>query len=141
MAQLQIKRVQDCMEWLQATAEDYTNGKSIPWYIDQLGMLCKAMAFVNEQMAEAKRILNKKKVTAYETLVTSSIANATYFAPSLAKDYISSKCEKEQYDYDLCERCSRTIVHTIEAIRSILSALKEEMKIESYSQSVPVYKQ
>jgi len=141
MAQLQIKRVQDCMEWLQAIAEDYTSGKSIPWYIDQLGMLCRSMAFVNEQMAEAKKILNKKKITAYETLVTSSIANETYFAPSLAKDYISAKCEKEQYDFDLCERCSRTIVHTIEAIRSVLSALKEELKIESYSSSVPVFKQ
>jgi hypothetical protein len=74
-------------------------------------------------------------------LVTSSIANETYFAPSLAKDYISAKCEQEQYDYDLCERCSRTIVHTIEAIRSVLSALKEELKIESYSSSVPVFKQ
>lgn len=134
---LQIKRVSDCLEWLQLSAEDYTNVQSIGWYIDQIGLLCKSMAFVNEQMAEAKRVLNKKKIGAYETLAASSIANERYFAPSLAKDYISAKCEKEQYDYDVCERCSRTIVHTVEALRSIMSALKEEMKIESYSQTVP----
>lgn len=134
---LQIKRVKDCMEWLQLAAEDYTAKQSIAWYIDQIGTLCKSLAFVNEQMAEAKQILNKKKISAYETLVTSSVANAQYFAPSLAKDYISAKCELEQYDFDLCERCSRTLTHTIEAIRSVLSALKEEMKIEGYAQSVP----
>lgn len=135
-SQPQIKRVQDCVEWLQLTAEHYTGSQSISWYIDQLGMLCKSLAFINEQMAVAKQVLNKKKITAYESLVTSSIANQEYFAPSLAKDYIGAKCEQEQFDYDLTERCSRTLTHTIEAIRSILSALKEEMKIESYSQSV-----
>lgn len=132
---LQIDRIKDCSEWLQLVAEDYNGNQSISWYIDQLGSLCKSLAFVNEQMAEAKSLLNKKKITAYESLVTSSVANQEYFAPSLAKDYISAKCEKEQYDYDLTERCSRTLTHTIEAIRSILSALKEEMKIESYQQS------
>lgn len=136
IAKLQIQRVEDCHEWLQSVAEDYTGAQSISWYIDQLGVLCKSLAFINEQMAVAKKILNKKKITAYESLATSSVANQEYFAPSLAKDYIAAKCEKEQYDYDLTERCSRTLTHTIEAIRSILSALKEEMKIESYSQSV-----
>lgn len=134
---LQIDRIKDCSEWLQLVADDYTGNQSIGWYIDQLGLLCKSLAFVNEQMAEAKQVLNKKKITAYEAVVTSSVANQEYFAPSLAKDYIAAKCEKEQFDFDLTERCSRTLTHTIEAIRSILSALKEEMKIESYSQSVP----
>lgn len=132
---LQIDRIKDCHEWLATAAEDYTGNQSIAWYIDQLGALCKSLAFANEQMAEAKQQLNKKKITAYESLVTSSVANQEYFAPSLAKDYISAKCEKEQYEYDLTERCSRTLTHTIEAIRSILSALKEEMKIEGYQQS------
>jgi hypothetical protein len=130
---LQIDRVRNCLEWMELAAGDYNASQSINWYIDQLGMLCKSLPFVNEQMAEAKSVLNKKKITAYETLVVSSIANEQYFAPSLAKDYISAKCETEQLNFDLCERCSRSLVHTIEAIRSILSALKEEMKIASYA--------
>lgn len=133
---IQINRVRDCMEWLQLAAEDYTGKQSTTWYMDQLGMLCKSMAFVNEQMAEAKKALNRKKATAYESLAASSVANQQYFAPSMAKDYIAAKCEKEQFEYDLCERCSRTLVHTIEAIRSILSALKEEMKIMNYAPNV-----
>lgn len=130
---LQVDRVKDCFEWLQIAAEDYTGAQSITWYIDQLGMLCKSLPFVNEQMAEAKSVLNKKKITAYESLAASSIANQEYFAPSLAKDYISAKCEKEQFEYDLCERCSRTLTHTIDAVRTIISSLKEEMKIASYA--------
>lgn len=121
------------MEWLELNADTYDGQASITWYIDQLGVLCKSMAFVNGQMAEAKRILNQRKITAYETLAASSVANEQYFAPSLAKDYIGAKLVNDQYHYDLCERCSRTIVHTIEALRTIISSLKEEMKISGYA--------
>lgn len=133
MKELQIKRVEDAFEWLESSADGYTASQSINWLIDQLGLLCQSMAFVNNQMAIAKCILNDKKRIAYESLVVSSIANQEYFAPSLAKDYISAKIKDEQYNYDLCERCSRTILHTQEALRTCISALKEEYKFENYA--------
>lgn len=132
---LQISRVEDAMEWLESSAEDYTASQSISWLIDQIGTLCKSMAFINGQMAVAKKILNKNKAKAYNDLILSSVANETYFAPSLAKDYINAKIEEDQYNYDICERCSRTLVHTIEALRTCVSALKEEAKISNYQQS------
>ena len=131
-AELQIKRVEDCLEWLETAADGYTATQSISWLIDKVGMLCKSLAFVNNQMAVAKKILNKAKVRAYNTLVTSSEANREYYSASLAKDYISAKIEQEQYDYDICERCSRTLLHTIEALRTCISALKEEVKTTHY---------
>lgn len=121
------------MEWLEASADGYTASQSINWLIDQLGELCKALPFVNNQMAIAKYILNGNKVKAYNTLVTSSVANETFFAPSLAKDYIAAKMREDQYNYDICERTSRTIVHTTEALRTAISALKEEVKLQSYA--------
>lgn len=121
------------MEWLESAADGYTASQSIAWLIDQMGMLCKSLAFVNGQMAVAKKILNKAKVRAYNTLVTSSEANREYYGVSLAKDYINAKIEQEQYDYDICERCSRTVLHTIEALRTCISALKEEAKISNYA--------
>lgn len=132
-AELQIKRVEDCAEWLEQAAEDYNATQSVHWLIDQLGTLCKSMAFINGQMAVAKQVLNNRKRIAYELLVSSTVAEASYFAPSLAKDYISAKVSEEQYNYDLCERTSRTIVHTVEALRSCISALKEEIKLEGYA--------
>lgn len=131
MSTLQIKRVEDCMLWLQE-GETFTHSQSISFLIDKLGELSVSLAFVNNQMAISKRILNQKKITAYNSLSVSSVANEQYYAPSLAKDYIAAKCDLEQYNYDLCERCSRTITHTIDAIRTAISALKEETKISQY---------
>lgn len=131
-AQLQISRVEDCMEWLEKSAEDYTASQSISWLIDQMGTLCKSLAFVNNQMAVAKKILNKAKTKAYNTLITSSVANSEYFSPMLAKDYIGAKVEQDQYNYDICERCSRTLLHTIEALRTCISALKIENQTANY---------
>lgn len=133
IAKLQIKRVEDAMDWLETTAEDYTASQSIAWLIDQMGMLCKSMAFVNGQMVIAKKELNETKSKAYESLVISSVANEEYFSPSLAKDYIASKVAIAQYHYDISERCSRTIVHTLDCIRTAISALKEESKIAGYA--------
>lgn len=126
--ELQINRVEDCNNWLQE-GEAFTHSQSINFLIDKLGELSVSLSFVNNQMAIAKRLLNIKKVGAYHSLIASETASETYFAPSLAKDYIAAKCSEEQYNYDLCERCSRSIVHTIDAIRTAISALKEESKI------------
>lgn len=131
-AELQIKKVEDTMELLESAADSYTASQSIPWLIDQVGLLCKYLAFVNNQMAVAKKILNKKKVAAYNNLIGSTLANNETISPMLAKDYISAKIDQEQYDYDICERCSRTLLHTIEALRTCISALKEEAKTTHY---------
>jgi|GEM_PF-3505782 len=130
---LDMARVHGCAEWLESCADDYTATSSVHWLIDQLGMLVKSMAFINGQMAVAKQRLNDVKRKAYESLVASSIANESYFAPSLAKDYIASKVSEEQYNYDMCERTGRTIVHTVDALRTAISALKEEAKLEGYA--------
>lgn len=134
-AELQISRVESCAEWLEMSAEDYTASQSIGWLIDQMGALCKSLAFVNTQMAVAKTILQERKVKAYNNLISSEVANEVYFAPSLAKDFIAAKCSQEQYEYDICERTSRSIVHTIEALRTCISAAKEEAKQMNYQQS------
>lgn len=133
IAKLQIDRIENCLEWLESSAEDYTASQSLNWLIDQLGMLCKSLAFAGNQMAVAKKQLNKAKSKAYETLVASSVANEVYYSPSLAKDYINAKIEQEQYNYDVCERATRIIVHTIDALRTCISALKVEQQTSSYA--------
>lgn len=133
MKRADIERVENCIEWLIQQSEDYTSQQSIAWYIDQLGMLNNSLAFVNEQMAIAEKALHEKKTKVYHALAASGVANQQYWSPMLAKDYVNARLSTEQYNYAICERCSRTIVHTIESVRSILSALKEEMKISNYA--------
>lgn len=125
--ELQISRVQDCLLWLQ-DGEAFTHSQSINFLIDKLGELVVSLAFVNEQMAISKRVLNEKKVAAYNSLAASETANAQYYAPSLAKDYINGKLSEEQFNFDLCSRTSATIVHSVDAIRTAISALKIEQQ-------------
>lgn len=133
---LQINRVEACFKWLDKEFESTGEMQSLDVLIMKLDMLCASLPFVNNQMAIARRGLNERKVKAYETLAVSSVANQDYFAPSLAREYISSKCSQEQYNYDICERASRTIIHLCDAYRTMISALKMEREVSNYSQNV-----
>lgn len=106
--------------------------QSITLLIEDVGTLVKVMAFVNNQMAIAKKELNEAKTREYQNVMASLEAQGKNGAPSLVKDYVNSKCSTQMYHYDLCERCSRTIVHTIEALRTCISALKTEAQYSSY---------
>lgn len=88
--------------------------------------LTTMQARANYLMAEYAKIFRKEKRQAYLNLTATSIAHQQYFAPSLAKDYIDSQCHETGYIYDLSERLSRTISHTIDAMRTVISSLKLE---------------
>jgi hypothetical protein len=128
-AQLQIERVECCLEWLEASADQYTAMQSISWYIDQIGVLVKSFAFVNTQVAVSKEALLRNKQQAYFTMMADSKKSGLMLSPSLAKDYISAAIAEHQYNFDVCDRCRSTIDLTIEALRSCLSALKAEYSL------------
>ena len=136
--ELQITRIEHAFTWLQnefSNTEEFKT-QSVNDLIDKMNLLCNALPFVNNQMALAKKLWNEAKVKAYYDLITSSSANEKYFAPSLAKDFVNAKCSNEQYAFDVAERCSRTIVHLIDALRSCISALKEENITSRYANNV-----
>lgn len=121
MNQLQIHKVEETLQDL-IEGENFTHSQSISYLIDRLGALSVSMAFINNQMAISKKHLNESKMKAYATMGVSK----NNLSPMLAKDFINAQCSNEQYNYDLCERTSRTIVHTIDALRTAISALKQE---------------
>lgn len=135
---LQIDRIESAMVWLQnefSTTDEFKT-QNINTLIDKVNLLCNALPFINNQMALAKKALNEAKVKAYYDLITSSVANQKYFAPSLGKDFVAAQCSKENYAYDVAERCSRTIIHLLDALRTCISALKEENITSRYAQNV-----
>lgn len=83
-------------------------------------------ARANYLKAEFGRLFRKAKKEAYMRLTASSHSQQQYFAPSLAKDYVDSCCDHPGYMYELADRCSAQCVHTIDAIRTIISSLKSE---------------
>ncbi len=94
--------------------------------------LTQFMSRANFLMAEYSKKFREAKASAYVKLAKSKHSEQRYYAPSLAKDYIDSQCSEEGYIYDLAERLSRTCVHTIEGLRTIVSSLKSERAFSSY---------
>jgi hypothetical protein len=87
------------------------------------------LPYTGQQMAMAKKIMLDKRAVTYEVLMSKT----SILSASNMKDYIASKTSDDQYNYDVCERCNRSIVHVLDYLRSVLSTLKEEMKISQYN--------
>lgn len=132
LADIPVERIEQCLTFLQDNAAKYAEVQSSDVLITDLQMLLASMAFVNEQMAKSKQVLNVAKTKAYQQLRFELKAIGETFSPMLAKDYINSSCIQEAYAFDICERCSRTIVHTIDSLRTCISALKEQFKNLDY---------
>lgn len=96
--------------------------------------LTNIMARSNFLMAEYGKKFREEKRKAYLKLTASSMAQGQYYAPSLAKDFIDSQCSESGYVYDLAERLSRLCMHTIDAMRTIISSLKQEKIFAQYQQ-------
>lgn len=92
-------------------------------------------SFVGKMWAEYRRELNKAKVDAYHSLIFSQRSTGHTISPSIAKDYIASKCGEMQYMVDFTDRVNANCSYGIECLRSILSALKQEMSTITYSNS------
>lgn len=139
MKTIDIKKVESGLTWLQTEFEDTGEIQSIDILIQKLDAINSCISWSGEQMAIAKKNWNLKKVAAYHSLIASETANESYFAVSLAKDFVNARCHQEQYEFDLCERFIRALVHISDNVRTAISALKEQAKLNNYGQSVPMY--
>ncbi len=137
MKALDIQRLESAYQWLQNEFDNSGEIQSIDVLIQRLDAINSSLAWSGEQMAISKKLLNEAKVKAYHKLQVSSASQEKYYAPSLAKDYIAAQCYIENYNYDLAERFTRSLVHISQNLVTAISALKEMAKLESYSQNVP----
>lgn len=134
MQEIQVNRIIDCNNWVIENSKKYEQLQSLTILIEDSGKLVAALAFINNQVAIAKRVLNEKKAQEYLNLIASLEANNKNLSPMLMKDYISAKCSKAQYNYDLADRCRSTIQHTLDTLRTCISALKVEIQAINYNQ-------
>jgi len=131
MKDFQLDKIEKGFQWLQAEFEDIDTIQSVDMLIQKLNILNSTLAWAGEQMAIAKFNYNKAKSQAYINLEASNIANGqTKFSPLLAKDFVASSCSQKAYEFDLVERFCRTIVHIADNIRTAISALKEQLKLD-----------
>ncbi len=132
-----IKRIESGFQWLQNEFDNSGEIQSIDVLIQRLDAINSSLAWSGEQMAISKKLLNEAKVKAYHKLQLSGASQGKQYPVSLAKDYISAQCGAENYNFDMCERFTRALVHIGDNLRTAVSALKEQAKMDSYSQNVP----
>jgi hypothetical protein len=137
MNSFSIKKIEDGFVWLRNEFDNTGEIQSIDILIQKLDNINSCLAWAGEQMAIAKKLWNDAKLKAYHKLQMSSAAQEKYYAPSLAKEYVNSQCSNEEYNYDMAERFTRALVHIAENLRTAVSALKQQMLLESYTSNVP----
>lgn len=125
-----VKELTEYMQIIQEFDKDCAQDASaLHAYLIHLTQL---MARANLLMAEYNKKFREEKKQAYLRLAASSQAQQKYYSASLAKDYIDSQCSETGYIYDLACRVSRSCVHAMDAIRTIISSLKSERTFSSY---------
>lgn len=110
--------------------DDYNSSQQLIY--DEMMALVAWKSFTGKMMAVYKKDFNEQKVKAYNNLIASQRAVNKDIPTMLAKDYIASKCGDTQYCYDFAERTNSSVGYALDALRSILSALKQEMATISY---------
>jgi hypothetical protein len=125
---LQLSQVEAIQFNLECVSEKTMNSQDVKKLIDLGANIVGWMAFTGAQMAIASKEYNQAKSKSYMSLELNMKANGKSFTPMLAKDFINSKCSEELYAYELTERVNRSCVHTLDFLRTAISALKAEMQ-------------
>lgn len=129
MKELNIKEVQKVNEQVQAIDPAFT--ATSPQFCYETAIWCATMrAYTGEQMAIAKKIWMDAKRKAYETFVLSNEANQAKvekFGVMVVKDYIHSICGDKEAQYEYIERTNNSLGSMEDVLRSVISALKQEM--------------
>ena len=127
MSQVQVSQLEAIMSELESVDRQKFDVQSIAQIVD-FGKQCMGwMAFSNSQMALAKKEWNEAVAKAHLTVQASLKANNVNMPASLQNDYVKRKCSEQEYAYDVAERCSRTCTHFLDFLRTVVSALKQEI--------------
>jgi hypothetical protein len=84
--------------------------------------LTQMMGLSSETTASAKKLLGEKEV---EVFITKDLDK---LAPQKAMKLLKSYCSQELATLEYAERLNSSIVHSIDALRSVMSLYKTEMQ-------------
>jgi hypothetical protein len=88
------------------------------------------LALSGEMLAEAKRLLRKKKSAEISRTII-AIARESHLSATVQNALLESIAEDEHYLVDRLERLNRSCVHQIDALRSLLSYEREGLRLNS----------
>jgi len=96
--------------------------------VERIHTLSVYMARSGNMLAEAKRIY-RRKVSSEIANTIINIAKEQYLSATAQNALVSSIAEDEAFLVDKLERIHRSCVHQIDALRSILSYEKENLRM------------
>lgn len=108
---------------------EYSTLQSIDLLLEYGFRLSQWQAFSGEAMAGAKELLHKRR----QAGLREAAAQYKNAPTMIIKDYINDLSAEHHGYYELCERCNRACTHTIDLIRTAVSALKQEQITSQYS--------
>ena len=96
--------------------------------VDRIKNISVYMARSGEMLAQAKRLYNQKTTSAIgETIV--NIAKQQFLSATAQNALVKSIADEEQYLVDWIERINKSCTHQIDALRSLLSYKKENLRL------------
>lgn len=108
--------------------------QSISALMEMGARLSTYIAYTGSETAKAKKALLIAKKQAYFKAMEDLRAKGKEVAPSLVKDFVNTMVADQEEHYLLCDRMNAAATHTLDFIRTCISALKTEMQtINSYN--------
>lgn len=129
MKELNLKEVQKINEALQKL--DHEMLAASPQLCYQTAILCGTWkAFTSEQIGIAKKDWSDAKVKAYQNFLLSNESNAEKvekYGVMVVKDFINAKCGEYEARFLFIERTNNACGEIGDILRTVISALKQEM--------------
>lgn len=118
--------------WLQKINPDQM--QAITPLIELGAQIAQYIAYTGSEVSKLKRSYQKAKKQAYYTTLERLKKEGKDVAPSLVKDYVGTLVADEEEQLILAERLNAALTHTLDFIRTCISALKTEMQtINNYN--------
>jgi CHASE3 domain sensor protein len=123
-AEILTKEADKIQEYLEITSS--TNPEELQ---ERLVTLMPYLARSGEMLAQAKRLLRKKKSAEISKTII-AIAKESHLSASV-QNALLEIAEDEHYLVDKLERLNRSCVHHIDALRSLLSYEREGLRLNN----------
>ena len=117
------KEAEEIQNYLDITVS--TNPEEI---VERIANLMSYMSRSGEMWVLSKKYLRKKKTSEINKTII-SIAKTGHLSATVQNALLDSICEEEAFLVDWLERINRGCVHQIDALRSLISYQKEEMRL------------
>jgi len=122
-----LKETQEIQEYLEITCSD--NPEEV---IERIKAINVYQARTGYMLAEAKKLYRRMRSSEISRIVI-DIAKQNFLSASAQKALVESIAEDEAYLVDWIDRLNAACSHQQDALRSILSYTKEQMKNLNYS--------